>query len=180
MAKGCNLVLPSCDKVLSVLLIDDNPARAEIVESGLRDAGYVLLERLEDTYDLSARVDTLKPDVIVVSTDSPTRDVIEDRRRPTEKQPRPIALFADGSDPATIAAARQRRVVGTLATIERRAMRVSLDGPTLCVVGEVIGLAMAQTGPERRRNFSLSRESVSDTTLCDINTTIQGPGCGYT
>lgn len=91
-------------KALSVLLIDDNPARAEIVESGLRDAGYVLLERLGGTYDLLARVDALKPDVIVVSIDSPSRDAIEDLRRTTEKQPRPIALFADHSDPATIAA----------------------------------------------------------------------------
>jgi response regulator NasT len=97
-------------KALSVLLIDDNPARAEIVESGLRDAGYVLLERLEGTLDLLARVDTLKPDVIVVSIDSPSRDAIEDLRRTTEKQPRPIALFADRSDPATIAAAMEAGV----------------------------------------------------------------------
>lgn len=97
-------------KALSVLLIDDNPARAEIVESGLRDAGYVLLERLEGTYDLLARVATLKPDVIVVSIDSPGRDAIEDLRRTTEQQPRPIALFADRSDPATIAAGMEAGV----------------------------------------------------------------------
>lgn len=97
-------------KALSVLLIDDNPARAEIVESGLRDAGYVLLERLGGTYDLLARVAALKPDVIVVSIDSPSRDAIEDLRRTTEQQPRPIALFADRSDPATIAAAMEAGV----------------------------------------------------------------------
>jgi response regulator NasT len=97
-------------KALSVLLIDDNPARAEIVESGLRDAGYVLLERLGGTYDLPARVAALKPDVIVVSIDSPSRDAIEDLRRTTEQQPRPIALFADRSDPATIAAAMEAGV----------------------------------------------------------------------
>ncbi len=97
-------------KALSVLLIDDNPARAEIVESGLRDAGYVLLERLGGTYDLLARVVALKPDVIVVSIDSPSRDAIEDLRRTTEQQPRPIALFADRSDPATIAAAMEAGV----------------------------------------------------------------------
>ena len=97
-------------KTLSVLLIDDNPARAEIVESGLRDAGYVLLERLEGTYDLPARVAALKPDVIVVSIDSPSRDAIEDLRRTTEQQPRPIALFADRSDPATIAAGMEAGV----------------------------------------------------------------------
>lgn len=97
-------------KPLSVLLIDDNPTRAEVVEAGLRDAGYVLLERLDGTYDLSARVGALKPDIIVVSIDSPSRDAIEDLRRTTERQPRPIALFADRSDPATIAAAMEAGV----------------------------------------------------------------------
>lgn len=97
-------------KPLSVVLIDDNPARAEIVESGLRDAGYVLLARLDGTYDLAARVSVLQPDVIVISIDSPGRDAIEDLRRTTEQQPRPIALFADRSDPATIAAGMEAGV----------------------------------------------------------------------
>ena len=43
-------------KTLSVLLIDDNPARAEIVEAGLAAAGYRLLARLEGTQDLISRV----------------------------------------------------------------------------------------------------------------------------
>ena len=97
-------------KPLSVVLIDENPARAEIVESGLRDAGYLLLARLDGTYDLAARVGVLQPDVIVVSIDSPSRDAIEDLRRTTEQQPRPIALFADRSDPATIAAGMEAGV----------------------------------------------------------------------
>lgn len=97
-------------KPLSVVLIDDNPARAEIVESGLRDAGYVLLARLDGTYDLTTRVGVLQPDVIVISIDSPGRDAIEDLRRTTEQQPRPIALFADRSDPATIAAGMEAGV----------------------------------------------------------------------
>lgn len=97
-------------KPLSVVLIDDNPTRAEIVESGLRDAGYVLLARLDGTYDLTTRVSLLQPDVIVISIDSPGRDAIEDLRRTTEQQPRPIALFADRSDPATIAAGMEAGV----------------------------------------------------------------------
>ena len=52
----------------------------------------------------------LGPDVVVVSTDSPSRDAIEDMKRSTEQQPRPIALFVDHSDPATIAAAMEAGV----------------------------------------------------------------------
>ncbi|MFI5002042.1 MAG: siroheme synthase CysG, partial [Reyranellales bacterium] len=50
----------------------------------------------------------------------------------------PVALIENGTTD------RERRVVGTLATIERLAMRAQLRGPTLCMVGEVIGLALAR------------------------------------
>jgi uroporphyrin-III C-methyltransferase/precorrin-2 dehydrogenase/sirohydrochlorin ferrochelatase len=59
----------------------------------------------------------------------------------------PVALIENGTTD------RERRVVGTLATIERQAMRTRLDGPTLCLVGEVVGLAIAQTGPEKATEF---------------------------
>jgi uroporphyrin-III C-methyltransferase/precorrin-2 dehydrogenase/sirohydrochlorin ferrochelatase len=55
----------------------------------------------------------------------------------------PIALIENGTT------SRERRVVGTLATIERQALRARLQGPTLCMVGEVVGLAWARD-PEFR------------------------------
>src|SRR5260370_17215890 len=89
---------------LSVLLIDDNPARAEIVEAGLASAGYRLLARLEGTQDLIGRVRELEPDVVVVSIDSPSRDTIEDMRRTTNLLPRPIPPFLHPSYPSPLAA----------------------------------------------------------------------------
>ena len=47
----------------------------------------------------------------------------------------PIALIENGTTE------RERRIVGTLGTIERQAMRAQLDGPTLCIIGEVVALA---------------------------------------
>ncbi|TAJ84269.1 siroheme synthase CysG [Reyranella sp.] len=47
----------------------------------------------------------------------------------------PVALIENGTTD------RERRVVGTLSNIERQANKAGLDGPTLCVVGEVVGLA---------------------------------------
>ena len=55
----------------------------------------------------------------------------------------PVALIENGTT------SQERRVVGTLATIEQQAKRAQLDGPTLCMVGEVIGLALARD-PEFR------------------------------
>jgi uroporphyrin-III C-methyltransferase/precorrin-2 dehydrogenase/sirohydrochlorin ferrochelatase len=59
----------------------------------------------------------------------------------------PVALIENGTTD------RERRVVGTLATIERQAMRAQLQGPTLCMVGEVVGLAMAQSGGVKAGEF---------------------------
>jgi uroporphyrin-III C-methyltransferase/precorrin-2 dehydrogenase/sirohydrochlorin ferrochelatase len=50
----------------------------------------------------------------------------------------PVALIENGTT------SRERRVVGTLATIELQALRARLAGPTLCMVGEVVGLALAR------------------------------------
>jgi uroporphyrin-III C-methyltransferase/precorrin-2 dehydrogenase/sirohydrochlorin ferrochelatase len=59
----------------------------------------------------------------------------------------PVALVENGTTD------RERRVVGTLATIERQAMRTRFDGPTLCLIGEVVGLAGVQTGAEKATEF---------------------------
>lgn len=50
----------------------------------------------------------------------------------------PVALIEHGTTE------RERRVVGTLATIEGQAQRAHLTGPTLCMVGEVVGLALSR------------------------------------
>lgn len=56
----------------------------------------------------------------------------------------PVALIENGTTE------RERRIVGTLATIDRQAQRTVLTGPTLCMVGEVVGLAI---GREQEFNF---------------------------
>jgi uroporphyrin-III C-methyltransferase/precorrin-2 dehydrogenase/sirohydrochlorin ferrochelatase len=50
----------------------------------------------------------------------------------------PVALIENGTT------AHERRVVGTLATIEQQARRAEVEGATLFMIGEVIGLALAR------------------------------------
>ena len=172
-------------KPLSVLLIDDNPARADIVAAGLATAGYVLLARLGGTQDLPARVDELRPDVIVVSIESPSRDAIEDMRRSTAQRPRPIALFVDRSDPATIAAAMEAGVSAyivkglaedrvqsvidvAVAHFNRyHAMREELDRTRLSLVerkavDRAKGLLMEQKGLSEEAAYRLLRKLAMD------------------
>jgi uroporphyrin-III C-methyltransferase/precorrin-2 dehydrogenase/sirohydrochlorin ferrochelatase len=58
----------------------------------------------------------------------------------------PVALFENGTTD------RERRVVGTLATIDRLAAQAALTGPTLCVIGEVVGLALGKAQEIRFEN----------------------------
>ena len=51
----------------------------------------------------------------------------------------PIALIENGTTD------RERRIVGTLATIERHVQRTVFMGPTLCMVGAVVGLAVGRS-----------------------------------
>jgi two-component system, response regulator / RNA-binding antiterminator len=178
-------VLRAVTKPLSVLLIDDNPARADIVAAGLATAGYVLLARLGGTQDLPARVDELRPDVIVVSIESPSRDAIEDMRRSTAQRPRPIALFVDRSDPATIAAAMEAGVSAyivkglaedrvqsvidvAVAHFNRyHAMREELDRTRLSLVerkavDRAKGLLMEQRGLSEEAAYRLLRKLAMD------------------
>jgi len=58
----------------------------------------------------------------------------------------PVALFENGTTD------QERRVVGTLATIERQAAQAALTGPALCVIGEVVGLALGKSREIRFEN----------------------------
>ena len=50
----------------------------------------------------------------------------------------PAALMESGTTD------RERRVLGTLATIERQALRAQLSGPALLMIGDVVGLGLAR------------------------------------
>ena len=51
------------------------------------------------------RVATLQPDVIIIDSDSPTRDTLEQLSFVNARQPRPIVLFTEDRGNATIQAA---------------------------------------------------------------------------
>ena len=93
------------DTSLTILVIDENPARAQILEDGLRDAGHVAVVRLETTHELLRRVFEIDPDVILIDLESPSRDVLEQMFQVSRMVKRPVAMFVDQSDTAMIEAA---------------------------------------------------------------------------
>jgi len=97
--------LEPMDASLKIVIVDENPIRAAILEEGLREAGHVQVVRLDDTSHLLARVYAIDPDVILIDLENPSRDVLEQMFQVSRAVRRPVAMFVDQSDAASIEAA---------------------------------------------------------------------------
>src|SRR6201981_3594783 len=89
---------------LKIVIVDENPIRAAILEDGLREAGHVHVVRLPETSHLLARIYALDPDVILIDLENPSRDVLEQMFQVSRAVKRPIAMFVGQSDKASIQA----------------------------------------------------------------------------
>ncbi len=90
---------------LNVLVIDENRIRAAIIEEGLRDAGYDQVTVIDVMHGLARRIADLNPDIIVIDLENPNRDMLESMFQLSRAVKRPIAMFVDKSDEASIEAA---------------------------------------------------------------------------
>lgn len=84
------------------MLVDDQPARAALLERALCDHGYAVIARLATAGGLADAVARLQPDVIVVDIDSPDRDTLDTMASLNRDNPRPIVMFAGENDEASI------------------------------------------------------------------------------
>jgi two-component system, response regulator / RNA-binding antiterminator len=89
-------------KQMRVLVVDESPERADILREGLRRAGYEVSASLSSPVSLLATIEQLKPDVIVIDTESPSRDVLEHLVVLTQHTPRPVVMFSSDGAPETI------------------------------------------------------------------------------
>jgi response regulator NasT len=93
------------DSALKIAIVDESPIRSAILEDGLREAGFTQVERIAETHNLLARVYALDPDVILIDLENPSRDVLEQMFQMSRAVKRPVAMFVDQSDAASIQAA---------------------------------------------------------------------------
>jgi response regulator NasT len=87
-----------------IAIVDESPIRAAILEEGLREAGYTDVVRIGEMQSLLSRIYALDPDVIVIDLENPSRDILEQMFQVSRAVRRPIAMFVDQSDAASIQA----------------------------------------------------------------------------
>ena len=116
---------------MRVLVVDPDPARAALVAEGL--AGVEPLEVRHALLFQEAEAAAFAPDVIVVASDSPDRDTIENLREAAATNPRPVVMFVDRSEPGL---AEQAVRAGVSAYV--------VDGLSAARVRSVLEVAMSR------------------------------------
>jgi response regulator NasT len=119
------------DASLKIVIVDENPIRAAILQDGLKEAGHVNVTRIEDTTGLLARIYAIDPDVILIDLENPSRDVLEQMFQVSRAVKRPIAMFVDQSDTASIQASVDAGVSAYIVgNLQKERIKTILD---LCI-----------------------------------------------
>lgn len=82
----------------SVLLIDSDDARATLMIEALKTAAFEVVHIADSGFSLLRQVDQVKPDIIVIDTESPDRDMLESLDMMSTFNPRPVVMFSDKHD----------------------------------------------------------------------------------
>jgi two-component system, response regulator / RNA-binding antiterminator len=114
-----------------IVIVDESPIRAAILEEGLREAGFTGVVVISEMQSLLARIYALDPDVILIDLENPSRDVLEQMFQVSRAVRRPIAMFVDQSDAASIQASVDAGVSAYIVDgLKKERMKPILD---LCV-----------------------------------------------
>ncbi|MDI1298918.1 ANTAR domain-containing response regulator [Methylotenera sp.] len=96
--------------MLKVMIVDNDLERTKPLKQSLLDTGYDVIAHLKDTVNLDDACCELQPDIVIIDTDSPSRDTLENICVMTMNDPRPIMMFTHDGDKEQIKLATQAGV----------------------------------------------------------------------
>ena len=85
-----------------VMLVDDLPERAVVVEQHLVIEGYEIVSRLLNASGIPFQIEQHQPDIILIDLQSPGRDVLESLSVINAHNPKPVVMFSEEEDPSFI------------------------------------------------------------------------------
>ena len=96
--------------MLKVMIVDNDLVRTKPLKQSLLDTGYDVIAHLKDTVNLDEACNRLQPDIVIIDTDSPSRDTLENICVMSMNDPRPIMMFTHDGDKEQIKLATQAGV----------------------------------------------------------------------
>jgi response regulator NasT len=131
---------------IRILLVDTRPERGEVLKPSLRAEGLDVVACIAPDQDLLAAIRRHDPDLVLIDIDSPDRDTLESLRSAQASQPRPMVMFTQDDDGASI---RRAVEAGVTAYI--------VDGLETRRVRPIVDAAMAQFTRYRNLEEELQR-----------------------
>jgi two-component system, response regulator / RNA-binding antiterminator len=100
------------------MLVDNEIKRGKPLKQSLIENGFEVIAHVENDMHLHAKCFELKPDIVIIDTESPSRDTLESIGVMSMQDPRPIVMFTQDGDKEKIKSATQAGVsayvVGTI------------------------------------------------------------------
>ena len=131
---------------LRVMLVDESESRSLELSLMLAKLGYEVVAEVSNPRELYAKVRELAPDVIIIDTESPSRDTLEHVALLSERDPRPIVMFSADRTSETIRAATGAGVSAYI-----------VDGLSASRVEPIIAAAVARFDAFQKMRHELAR-----------------------
>ena len=143
--------------MLKVLVIDESRERAAEISLGLLKAGYQVAAVLPNALDLVRHVESIHPDVILIDSDSPSRDTLEHLSLLSRDNPHPVLLFSREKDSGAIRRALQAGVAAYVVE--------TVDNARLDAIVEVALAQFEEVQALRRERDDASRKLAERVTI---------------
>ena len=88
------------ERALSVLLVDDGANRVRLIRDELTRQGHVVVGVIDSALAIHDCVLRLVPDVVIVDSESPSRDTLEHLAVMSSSHPRPVVVFSEDASQA--------------------------------------------------------------------------------
>jgi response regulator NasT len=89
---------------MRIAIVDESTARASIIKEGLAELEGCEIFVVDGRGGLTSRIDEIAPDIVLIDLGNPSRDVLEEYFAVSKALARPIAMFVDEADEASIGA----------------------------------------------------------------------------
>lgn len=106
--------------MLRVMIVDNDLKRSKTLKQSLIENGFDVIAQLEDDVHLQTKCCELEPDIVIIDTDSPSRDVLDNVCMITQHNIKPVVMFSQDGDREVVKAATKAGVsayvVGTISS----------------------------------------------------------------
>lgn len=143
---------------MRVLLVDRHSVRLSVLRAAIADAGFDVVDVVNEDADLYAAVARQTPDAVIVSADSPSRDVLEDLATLGAHYPKPLLMLSSRDDRRLMARASEAGISAYV-----------MEGVSSAMVRSLIDVAMHQHRQMQalRRELAETRETLADRQVID-------------